>query len=69
VLNKVDAIEAEEIGAIEAALAEASGGPVMRMSGVAQVGTVEVLRALRTQIDEGRLREKAGEDEEEAWRP
>ncbi|MEL7183886.1 MAG: GTPase ObgE [Pseudomonadota bacterium] len=50
VLNKVDAIEAEDLADRQAALVDASGGPVMAMSGVSGAGVTEVLRALRAMI-------------------
>ncbi|WP_114287263.1 GTPase ObgE [Candidatus Halocynthiibacter alkanivorans] len=70
VLNKVDALDEEERDAARAELEAAVGGPVMMMSGVSKEGLTEVLRAVRGQIDEGklRLREASGE-EPEAWRP
>jgi len=49
-------------------LKKVSGGPVMEMSGAAKIGTTEVLRALRAQIDDHRLREKAPE-EPVKWQP
>ena len=66
VLNKIDALDDEERGAAREALEEASGGPVMLMSGVAREGVTDVLRALRGQIDEDRLRHKPAA-EEEPW--
>ncbi len=42
VLNKVDTMDAEELAEKKAAL-EAVAGPVLTMSGVAQIGTTEVL--------------------------
>ena len=68
VLNKVDALDPETIAARATALAEASGGPVMGMSGVAREGVTEVLRRLRAEIDEDRLRQKP-QEEAEPWRP
>ncbi|MGB0440639.1 MAG: GTPase ObgE, partial [Paracoccaceae bacterium] len=50
-------------------LEEASGGPVLEMSGAAKLGTTEVLRALRTQIDDDRLRAHVGEAEDTPWQP
>ena len=46
-------------------------GPVMAMSGVSREGLIEVLRALRGQIDEDRLRHKvaAAPVEDTTWRP
>jgi GTP-binding protein len=52
-----------------ALLEQASGGPVMLMSGVARTGMVDVLRALRARIDADRLRLRADKEEPEAWRP
>lgn len=67
VLNKVDALDDEERDEKLAAL-EAVAGPVMLMSGVAQQGTTEVLRALRKEISEDRIRQKPAEEEEQ-WQP
>lgn len=69
VLNKVDALDDESRAEAKAALEEASGGPVMEMSGAAKLGTTEVLRALRTQIDDDRLRAHIGEVEDTPWSP
>ncbi len=73
VLNKVDALLPEEVEEKRRALEEASGGPVMEMSGVSKAGVTEVLRALRARIDTDRLRHKAeaaGDDAGEApWQP
>ncbi|MDX1780506.1 MAG: GTPase, partial [Thalassovita sp.] len=69
VLNKIDTLDDEEREFLKAELEEASGGPVMLMSGVSGEGTDDVLRALRARIDEDRLRRKAPEEEEETWHP
>ena len=69
VLNKIDALDADAIAAAAATLEAASGGPVLRMSGVARDGVTGVLRALRAQIDAERLREAAPEDESGPWQP
>ena len=69
VLNKIDALTAAEIAEKRAALAEASGGAVMVMSGVARTGLTEVLRALRAKIDAGRLRMRIHREEPQPWRP
>ena len=70
VLNKVDALDDETAAEAEAILKGASGGPVLRMSGAAKLGTTEVLRALRAEIDDDRVRTKEAEQEEAApWRP
>ncbi len=39
------------------------------MSGVAQIGTTEVLRALRREIDEDKLRHKKTDEETATWQP
>jgi GTP-binding protein len=69
VLNKIDALSAEELAEAKAALEEACGGPVMAMSSVARDGVTDVLRALRSEIDDDRLRHRLPEDEPEPWRP
>ncbi|WP_300513973.1 GTPase ObgE [Aliiroseovarius sp.] len=67
VLNKIDALDEEELAEKKAEL-ESVAGPVLTMSGVAQQGTIDVLRALRTEIDEDKLRHKPDE-ESETWQP
>ena len=57
-LNKVDSLDDEERAAAKAELEAAVGGPVFMMSGVSREGLNEVLRAMRTEIDEDRLRQK-----------
>ena len=71
VLNKVDTMDAEERVFLQEELEAAVGGPVLLMSGVSQEGTDRVLRALRAEIDDNRLRQKkaAEADEDEAWHP
>lgn len=68
VLNKIDALDEEELASACAELEKASGGPVMQMSAVAKTNTVDVLRSLRSQIDDDRLRQKSSE-EEAPWQP
>ena len=68
VLNKVDALDDEELAEAKAELEEAAGHRVMTMSGVAHQGVTEVLRALRSEIDEDRLRMKPA-TEEKPWQP
>ncbi|MFW8636362.1 GTPase ObgE [Cribrihabitans pelagius] len=67
-LNKVDALDPEERDDKRAALEAAAGGPVFLMSGVSREGLNEVLRALRAQIDDDRLRFKSAE-EDAPWQP
>ena len=70
VLNKIDALDIDQLAERRDALAKASGGKVMTMSGVAKQGTTEVLRALRAQIDEDRLRQKkSAEEDDQPWHP
>ncbi|MDE4096502.1 GTPase ObgE [Phaeobacter gallaeciensis] len=67
-LNKVDALDDEERAEAHASLEAAVGGPVHLMSGVSRHGLTDVLRILRSQIKEDRLRLKP-EEEEETWQP
>lgn len=69
VLNKTDALDAELIAAQRAELEEACGTPVLTMSGVSGDGVTEVLRAMRAEIDEDRLRAKRANEDPEQWRP
>lgn len=69
-LNKVDALDEEERAEKLAALEKASGGKVLEMSGVSQEGLTNVLRAVRAEIDDDRVRQKQAEEgEPEAWHP
>ena len=68
VLNKIDALEQSERDEAKAQLEQACGGPVMVMSGVSREGVTDVLRALRSEIDEDRLRRKPAE-ESAPWHP
>jgi len=67
-LNKVDALDEEERASRLKELEKASGGSVMMMSSVAGEGVTEVLRTLRQNIDEDRLRFRSTE-EETPWQP
>ncbi|SMC45169.1 GTPase ObgE [Primorskyibacter flagellatus] len=68
-LNKIDALDDEERAFLKEELEAVVGGPVMLMSGVSGEGLPEVLRAVRAQISEDRIRQKGPEQETEAWRP
>ncbi|MCJ7872283.1 GTPase ObgE [Marinovum sp. 2_MG-2023] len=68
-LNKIDALDDEERAEAKATLEAAVGGPVFAMSGVSREGLQEVLRAVRAEITEDRLRHKIAEEEPETWRP
>ncbi len=69
VLNKIDALDADERAEKQAALQAASKGDVLLMSGVSREGITEVLRAVRAQIDTNRLRERAAMEEPVKWQP
>ncbi|NDR54842.1 GTPase ObgE [Aliiruegeria sabulilitoris] len=70
VLNKIDALDDEERAEKIAALEEASGGRVYAMSGVSRDGVIQVLRALRSEIDAARRAEAAPDEEEDGtWKP
>ena len=69
VLNKVDTLPEEFQDEYVKELEKASGGPVIAMSGVSQIGVTDVLRALRSQIDVDKLRIKQENEEPEAWHP
>ena len=68
VLNKIDALDEEERVTARNELEKACGCEVMMMSGVAREGVTDVLRALRGQIDDDRLRFRPAE-EEAPWQP
>lgn len=68
-LNKIDALDEEERAFLKEELEAVVGGPVMLMSGVSGEGLPEVLRAVRAQISEDRIRQKGPQQETEAWRP
>ena len=68
VLNKIDALDEEALEHAATELRNACGGEIMLMSAVARTNTVDVLRALRGQIDEDRLRQNPAE-EEASWQP
>lgn len=68
-LNKIDALDEEERAEKLSALEKASGGKVLPMSGVSREGLDTVLRAVRSQITEDRLRMAKNEEEQETWHP
>ena len=72
VLNKIDALDAEERAFLLDEMKDVVDGPILMMSGVSKEGTDAVLRALRTQIDDNKLRHKTAaeaEEEEQPWTP
>ncbi len=62
VLNKSDALSKEQLAQKRTFLAETLGKPVLTMSGVTQNGVLEVLRALRTHIDQAQRADTRKED-------
>ncbi len=68
-MNKIDALDEDQQREKHAALEQASGGPVLLMSGVSHQGLTEVLRTLRGQIDDDRLRQKKPDEEPDKWAP
>ncbi|WP_438956892.1 GTPase ObgE [Cognatiyoonia sp.] len=72
VLNKIDALDAEERAFLKDEVECETGVKLMLMSGASGEGTVDVLRALRAEIDDNRLRQKQLEDgdgEAGPWHP
>jgi len=72
VLNKIDALDDEERAFLRDELQEASGERVWLMSGVTGEGVTEVLRILRSQIDEDKLRARKEANrpvEDLPWQP
>ncbi len=69
VLNKVDALDDDRLAEAKAELEGACGCAVYEMSGAAKLGVTDVLRALRSEIDDNRLRQKAQDEEPEPWHP
>jgi GTPase len=67
-LNKIDALDDDERAEARAALEAVVGDKVFMLSGVSREGLSEVLRAVRAEIDEDRIRQKPVE-EEAPWRP
>jgi GTP-binding protein len=69
VLNKVDAMDDEERAFFKEELERLSGGPVMLMSGVSGEGVDDVLRTLRANIDQSRLRGLIQDEDDAEWQP
>ena len=68
-LNKIDALDDEERAEQRAALEAETGAPVLMMSGVSREGLQDVLRAVRAEITEDRIRLKKADEEPEPWQP
>jgi GTP-binding protein len=73
VLNKIDTLDEEERVFLRDEIAAVAIGPVLMMSGVSREGVPDVLRALRSEIDDNRLRHRKAAEEDlgeaEPWRP
>ena len=69
VLNKIDALDAEERDFLKEEVEAATGAKLMLMSGVTGEGVTDVLRALRAKIAEMRAAEAALGMEAEPWQP
>ena len=69
VLNKIDALDYEERVFLKEEVESATNAKVMLMSGVSGEGIPNILRALRTQIDDNRLRLQNKDVEEQPWQP
>lgn len=67
-LNKIDALDDDERSEAKAALEAVVGDKVLMLSGVSREGLNEVLRAVRAEIDDDRIRQKPAE-EQTPWRP
>lgn len=69
-MNKIDALDDDRRAEVHAALSKASGEQVFQMSGVSREGVDTVLRALRSEIDDDRLRQSAKPEKEATpWSP
>ena len=66
-LNKIDALNADEIEGAAARLEAAAGRPVLPISGVTGAGVPDLLRRLRAEIEADRA--PAQPEVEEPWRP
>ena len=72
VLNKIDTLDEEERAFLKEEIEAAVGSEILMMAGATSEGVPTVLRALRSKIDNNRLREKkAAEDagEVQPWQP
>ena len=70
VLNKIDALDAEERVFLKDELQDAGAGEVLLMSGASGEGVRDVLRALRPHVSERRKADRADTEEEQGpWRP
>src|SRR5580692_9437064 len=68
-LNKIDAIAKPELARKKAALEKASGAKVFLISGVSGEGVNDVLRAMASEINNRRNKERRGDAAADAWSP
>jgi GTP-binding protein len=68
-LNKIDALDDDERAERLAELKAVVPGPVMSMSGVSREGLTEVLRAVRSEIEDDKIRVRKSHEEPAPWRP
>lgn len=69
-LNKIDALDAEELAEAVETMREATRGEqVFTISGATGQGVTEVLRALRAVIRAGRVEAEAADEERAPWTP
>ncbi|GFE66935.1 GTPase ObgE [Litoreibacter roseus] len=68
-LNKIDALDDEERLEKRTALEAVVSEKVFEMSGVSRDGVTDVLRAVRAQIEDDRIRERRLTEDPEPWRP
>lgn len=65
-LNKIDAIDPDELTALRKALSKKIGHPVSIMSSVAKTGVTDVLRVVKTHVDAANA---SPVDEDAPWQP
>jgi len=68
-LNKIDALDEEERAAAKKSLEAVADGPLWLMSGVSGEGLTEVLRAVRAEISDDKLRRSDANDKDDTWQP
>ena len=69
VLNKIDAVPADEVASMRAALEDACGTPVLTMSGATGQGVTDVLRALRDLVRPASTGRRDAIDGDGTWSP
>ena len=69
VLNKCDTMDAEERAFLKEEIETATGRSIMLMSGASGEGVQDVLRALRREVDDTRLRARKTDEDDAPWQP